>query len=100
MLREWALSYLRTPRPDKFRETYGIKGRFVLYLAQQLKYKGIAAILEAAPIVWNTAPRHPIRLRRARNDVLKAFVSRRSRQANPKSRPDGPRNEDLRTGRV
>ena len=42
--------------PEKFRETYGIKGRFVLYLAQQLKYKGIAAILEAAPIVWNKHP--------------------------------------------
>lgn len=41
---------------EEFRARYNIKDRFVLYVGQQLKYKGIASILEAAPIVWKKHP--------------------------------------------
>lgn len=39
-----------------FRERFGIQRRFVLYLGQQLKYKGIGELLKAAPQVWQTHP--------------------------------------------
>ncbi|AJE02802.1 glycosyltransferase family 4 protein [Geobacter pickeringii] len=41
---------------EEFRERYGIKGRFVLYLGQQCRYKGIAALAAAAPRVWEKHP--------------------------------------------
>jgi len=41
---------------EAFREAYGLPGRFVLYLGQQYKYKGIQAIVEAAPLVWGRYP--------------------------------------------
>lgn len=40
----------------EFRVRYDLKERFVLYLGQQYKYKGINAILQAAPIVWQKHP--------------------------------------------
>jgi glycosyltransferase involved in cell wall biosynthesis len=41
---------------EEFRARYDIRGRFVLYLGQQFRYKGVGALLEAAPLVWK---RHP-----------------------------------------
>lgn len=41
---------------EGFRERYGLKGRFVLYLGQQCRYKGIAALVAAAPLVWEKHP--------------------------------------------
>jgi glycosyltransferase involved in cell wall biosynthesis len=40
----------------EFRSRYDIPGPFVLYLGQQYRYKGVGALLEAAPLVWK---RHP-----------------------------------------
>ena len=39
-----------------FRKKYNIEGRFVLFLGQKYKYKGIKSILESAPIVWQEHP--------------------------------------------
>lgn len=41
---------------EAFREKYDIRGRFVLYLGQQFRYKGVGAVLEAAPLVWKKHP--------------------------------------------
>lgn len=41
---------------EAFRETYNIRGPFVLYLGQQFRYKGVGAVLEAAPLVWKHHP--------------------------------------------
>ena len=41
---------------EYFREKFGIKERFVLFLGQQYRYKGIGAILQAAQIVWKKDP--------------------------------------------
>lgn len=41
---------------ERFRARTGITDKFVLYLGQQYKYKGVKAILTAAPYVWC---RHP-----------------------------------------
>jgi glycosyltransferase involved in cell wall biosynthesis len=41
---------------ERFCERFGIRPPMVLYLGQQLKYKGVGAVLEAAPLVWR---RHP-----------------------------------------
>ena len=41
---------------EAFRSRTGIIDRFVLYLGQQYKYKGIKAILTAAPLVWRNHP--------------------------------------------
>lgn len=41
---------------ERFRQKFQIPGRFVLYLGQQLRYKGVGAVVEAAPHVWR---RHP-----------------------------------------
>lgn len=35
-----------------FRRRCGISGRFILFVGQQLRYKGIAAVVHAAPAVW------------------------------------------------
>lgn len=40
----------------RFREEHRLAGRFVLFLGQQLEYKGLGALLAAAPRVWR---RHP-----------------------------------------
>lgn len=37
---------------ETFRRRFGIAERFVLYVGQQLRYKGLAAVVEAAPMVW------------------------------------------------
>jgi glycosyltransferase involved in cell wall biosynthesis len=42
--------------PDEFRNRFDIRGRFVLYLGQQYRYKGVGAVLEAAPLVWRQHP--------------------------------------------
>jgi glycosyltransferase involved in cell wall biosynthesis len=39
-----------------FRVRFDLKERFVLFLGQQYKYKGVNAILQAAPIVWQKHP--------------------------------------------
>ncbi len=39
-----------------FRSQFGLKDRFVLYLGRQCIYKGIKAILDAAPIIWEKHP--------------------------------------------
>lgn len=41
---------------EEFRTRFGIKERFVLFVGQQYKYKGVNAILQAAPIVWKEHP--------------------------------------------
>ena len=41
---------------EAFRERFGLTQRFVLFLGQQRIYKGIGAILRAAPIVWRQHP--------------------------------------------
>jgi glycosyltransferase involved in cell wall biosynthesis len=41
---------------EKFRDSYGIHDRFVLFLGQQLQYKGIGALVAAAPRVWRSHP--------------------------------------------
>jgi len=41
---------------ETFRVRFDLKERFVLFLGQQYKYKGVNAILEAAPIVWKEHP--------------------------------------------
>lgn len=42
---------------EEFREKHGLVGqRFVLYLGQQLKYKGIGALVESAPMIWKKHP--------------------------------------------
>jgi len=41
---------------ETFRARFGLKERFVLFLGQQLQYKGIRAILQAAPLVWRDHP--------------------------------------------
>jgi glycosyltransferase involved in cell wall biosynthesis len=40
----------------EFRARYDIRGPFVLYVGQQFRYKGIGALLEAAPLVWKGYP--------------------------------------------
>jgi glycosyltransferase involved in cell wall biosynthesis len=40
----------------EFRSRYDIRGPFVLYLGQQFRYKGVGALLEAAPLVWEREP--------------------------------------------
>ena len=37
---------------EAFRRCHDLEGRFVLFLGQQYKYKGIEAIVKAAPLVW------------------------------------------------
>jgi glycosyltransferase involved in cell wall biosynthesis len=41
---------------EAFRVRFDLKERFVLFLGQQYKYKGVTAILQAAPIVWQKHP--------------------------------------------
>jgi glycosyltransferase involved in cell wall biosynthesis len=41
---------------EAFRRRHGLPGRFVLWLGQQLPYKGLAAVVEAAPAVWRNHP--------------------------------------------
>jgi len=41
---------------EQFKTKFDLRERFVLYLGQQYKYKGIAAILRTAPIVWRKHP--------------------------------------------
>lgn len=41
---------------EEFRAKYDIHGPFVLYLGQQFRYKGVGAVLEAAPLVWEKHP--------------------------------------------
>ena len=37
---------------EEFREKYNVKGRYILFLGQHLKYKGFASLIKAAPMVW------------------------------------------------
>jgi glycosyltransferase involved in cell wall biosynthesis len=53
---------------EEFRRRYDIRGPFVLYLGQQFRYKGVGALLEAAPLVWK---RHP--------DVTFVFIGPQTR---------------------
>ncbi len=39
-----------------FRREAGVEGPFILFLGQQYKYKGMAAVLDAAPAVWERYP--------------------------------------------
>ena len=39
-----------------FRSTFDIPNRFVLFVGQQFRYKGGAALLQAAPLVWRSHP--------------------------------------------
>jgi glycosyltransferase involved in cell wall biosynthesis len=41
---------------EAFRAKYDIRGPFVLYLGQQFRYKGVGALLQAAPLVWKKHP--------------------------------------------
>ena len=41
---------------ETFRARFGLKERFVLFLGQQLRHKGIHIILQAAPLVWRKHP--------------------------------------------
>ncbi|HWB14664.1 MAG TPA: glycosyltransferase family 4 protein [Pirellulales bacterium] len=41
---------------DDFRRRYSLRGPIILFLGQQLPYKGIRPVVEAAPLVWR---RHP-----------------------------------------
>ena len=41
---------------EDFRIRFDLRERFILYLGQQYNYKGINAILQAAPIVWQKHP--------------------------------------------
>jgi len=41
---------------EAFRAKYDIRGRFVLYLGQQFRYKGVGAVLESASLVWKKDP--------------------------------------------
>lgn len=42
---------------DKFRNAYGLKDqRVVLYVGRMIKYKGVAALLSAARLVWERCP--------------------------------------------
>jgi glycosyltransferase involved in cell wall biosynthesis len=41
---------------EEFRSRYDIRGPFVLYVGQQFRYKGVGALLEAAPLVWKKYP--------------------------------------------
>jgi glycosyltransferase involved in cell wall biosynthesis len=41
---------------EEFRSKYDIRGPFVLYLGQQFRYKGVGAVLEAAPLVLEKHP--------------------------------------------
>lgn len=41
---------------EAFRRRHHLPSRFVLWLGQQLPYKGLAAVVEAAPLVWRNHP--------------------------------------------
>jgi glycosyltransferase involved in cell wall biosynthesis len=41
---------------DAFRQRYSVGDRFVLFIGQQLPYKGIDLLLESAPLVWRSNP--------------------------------------------
>jgi glycosyltransferase involved in cell wall biosynthesis len=56
-----------TAEPERAREAFGLPERFVLFLGQKYPYKGLDALLQAAPLVWR---RHP--------DVHFAFVGPRT----------------------
>lgn len=45
-----------TADPERVRSKYGLNSRFVLFLGQKYPYKGVGALLEAAPRIWG---RHP-----------------------------------------
>ncbi len=42
--------------PQAFRQQHQIAGPMVLFLGQHYPYKGYQHLLQAAPLVWNTAP--------------------------------------------
>ncbi|MFN0074634.1 MAG: glycosyltransferase family 4 protein [Chloroflexota bacterium] len=44
------------PQPERFRKSTGIAGPFVLFLGQKFAYKGLDALLQAAPRVWARYP--------------------------------------------
>jgi glycosyltransferase involved in cell wall biosynthesis len=41
--------------PEAFRRRFGLDGPFVLFVGQKYRYKGIEALLRAAPLVWASA---------------------------------------------
>jgi glycosyltransferase involved in cell wall biosynthesis len=55
---------------QRARQKYNLSGRYVLFLGQKYPYKGVQALLEAAPRVWQ---HHP--------DVIFLFVGPRTRHS-------------------
>lgn len=53
--------------PEGFRARFNISGRFILFLGQQHRYKGVDAVLESTSFVWR---QHP--------DVVYAFIGPRT----------------------
>jgi glycosyltransferase involved in cell wall biosynthesis len=46
-----------TSEPDRFRQQYGLgDALLILFLGQKYRYKGLAALLQAAPMVWRRFP--------------------------------------------
>lgn len=45
-----------SPDADSFRQRCPLGGRMVLFLGQKYRYKGCAALLQAAPVVWKRFP--------------------------------------------
>jgi glycosyltransferase involved in cell wall biosynthesis len=43
--------------PDRARHAFNLPDRFVLFLGQKYAYKGLGAVLQAAPLVWRNHPR-------------------------------------------
>lgn len=41
---------------QSFRRSHGLEGPMVLFLGQKYRYKGCAALLQAAPLVWHRFP--------------------------------------------
>lgn len=46
----------RTYDVNEFRDKFKIPSRYVLFLGQQFRYKGVGAMLQAAPLVWKKHP--------------------------------------------
>ncbi len=44
------------PDAEAFRQRYGLGGPIVLFLGQKYRYKGVEALLQAAPLVWEHVP--------------------------------------------